>query len=161
MQLHKYKSIVEVIDDYYLVRMDMYRKRKEAMLRNMEAKVQEMNNRAKFISEVVNNTIDLRKMLDDEDTDQLLTSKQYDKIDDKYDYLTRMPMHNMNKQRVQKIIQDKDEVVKELQILKNTQLTTMWLLELQKFEDEYMKYKQSREKIVNSVPQKVLKKSKK
>jgi hypothetical protein len=37
----------------------------------------------------------------------------------------------------------------------------MWLLELQKFEDEYMKYKQSREKIVNSVPQKVLKKSKK
>ena len=70
-------------------------------------------------------------------------------------------MHNMNKQRVQKIIADKDEVIKELQILKNTQLTTMWLQELQKFEDEYMKYKQSREKIIHTVPQKVLKKSKK
>lgn len=147
IQLHKYASVPEVIEDYYQVRMDMYRKRKEALVKHMETKVREMSNRARFIGEVVNNTIDLRKMSNDEETDKLLETKQYDKHDDKYDYLTRMPMHNTNKQRVQKIIQEKEEVMRELELLKKTSLTTMWLTELEAFDEEYAKYKGSREKL--------------
>ncbi len=48
------------------------------MVKAMEAKVREMSNRARFIQEVVDNSIDLRKMADDEATDVLLLSKQYD-----------------------------------------------------------------------------------
>ena len=129
--------------------MDMYGKRKTAMVRAMETKVREMSNRARFIQEVVDNTIDLRKMADDEATDAMLQAKTYDKHDDKYDYLTRMPMHNMNKQRVQKILKEKEEVVKELEVLRGTSLTTMWMRELDHFVEVYGKYKEGREKIMS------------
>ena len=149
IQLHKYKTVQEIINDYYEVRMQMYGKRKAAMVKAMEAKVREMSNRARFIQEVVDNSIDLRKMADDEATDALLLSKQYDKQDDKYDYLTRMPMHNMNKQRVQKIMKEKETVVQELEVLRGTSLTTMWIRELDQFVEVYRKYKEGREKIMS------------
>ena len=149
IQLHKYRGVHEVIDAFYEVRMDMYGKRKTAMVRAMETKVREMSNRARFIQEVVDNTIDLRRMADDEATDAMLNTKKYDKHDDKYDYLTRMPMHNMNKQRVQKILKEKEEVAKELEVLRGTSLTTMWMRELDHFVEVYGKYKEGREKIMS------------
>ena len=149
IQLHKYRDVREVIDAFYVVRMNMYEKRKCAMVRAMETKVREMSNRARFIQEVVENTIDLRKMADDEATDAMLLAKKYDKQDEKYDYLTHMPMHNMNKQRVQKILKEKEEVVKELEVLRGTSLTTMWMRELDHFVEVYGKYKEGREKIMS------------
>lgn len=56
-------------------------------------------------------------------------------------------MHNMTKARVQKIIQEKEQIIKELDVLEKTTLTTMWLRELEQFSQEYMKYKNAREKI--------------
>ena len=149
-QLHKYKCVEEIIDAHYDVRMNAYERRKHALVRSMKAKVQELSNRARFIQEVVNNTIDLRKFADDDETDAALITKKYDKVDDKFDYLTRMPMHNMNKSRVQKLLKERDEMVKELDILEKTSLTTMWLRELNNLEKEYGKYKESRKKLLES-----------
>ena len=162
-QLHKYKAVEEIIDAHYSVRMNAYERRKHAQVTAMKAKVQELSNRARFIQEVVSNTIDLRKFADDDETDTALEAKQYNKIDDKYDYLTRMPMHNMNKARVQKLLKERDEMIKELDVLEKTALTTMWLRELDHLEKEYGKYKESRKKLLESsvVTDKKTKKSKK
>ena len=147
IQLHKYNTVQEVIDDYYAVRIDMYGKRKAAQVKSLEAKVQELSNRARFITEVVNGKIDLRKMADDKETDDFLLKAKFDKVDDKYDYLTRMPMHNMNKSRVEKIKKEREEAVQTLEELKKTTLTMMWKRELDVFVREYGKYKQEREKL--------------
>jgi hypothetical protein len=50
----------------------------------------------------------------------------------------------MNKARVQKIIQERDAIINELEILKNTTISTMWLRELDVLENEYTKYKEAR-----------------
>lgn len=149
-QLHKYKTAEEVIDSHYEVRMNMYGKRKHSLVNAMKVKVKELSNRAKFILEVVQNTIDLRKYSDDADTNDALTKKGYDKLNDKYDYLTHMPMHNMNKNRVQKMLKEKEDTMKELDILENTTLTTMWLQELDVLDKEYNKYQESRKKLLES-----------
>ena len=149
-QLHKYANVEEIIDAFYEVRMDMYAKRKCAQVNQLKTKVKELSNRAKFILEVVNNTIDLRKFADDTEMDAALSAKQYDKVQDKYDYLTHMPMHNMNKSRVQKILREKEELIHELDILEKTELSAIWLDELEVFEKEYAKYKASREQLLKS-----------
>ena len=146
-QLHKYKNVEEIIDEFFEVRMETYGKRKVAQVGAMKQRVQELSNRARFILEVVNGTMDLRKYADDADLDRALLEKKYDKYQDKYDYLTHMPMHNMTKARVQKIIQEKEQIIKELDVLEKTTLTTMWQRELEQFSQEYMKYKNAREKI--------------
>jgi DNA topoisomerase-2 len=149
-QLHKYANVEEIVDAFYEVRMDMYAKRKCAQVNQLKTKVKELSNRAKFILEVVNNTIDLRKFADDAEMDAALVAKQYDKVQDKYDYLTHMPMHNMNKSRVQKILREKEELIYELDILEKTELSAIWLDELEVFEKEYAKYKASREQLLKS-----------
>lgn len=161
-QLHKYTRVEEIIDAFYEVRMSMYEKRKNAQLRNMKSRVQELSNRARFILEVVANTIDLRKYADDAEMNVDMAAKKYDKHQDKYDYLTHMPMNSMNKARVQKILHEKEDLEKELELLEKMQLTTMWLHELDVLQKEYGKYKELREKIINeSVVESLGKKSKK
>jgi len=147
-QLHKYKTVQEVVDDYYGVRLDMYEKRKIAQIKSMELRVRELSNRALFIVEVVNNTIDLRKFDTDDEVNQCLTSKKYDKVNDKYDYLTHMPMHTMTKARVQKLVDENENLKRELEILRNTSTVSMWLRELKSFEKEYGKYQQARQDVL-------------
>jgi DNA topoisomerase II len=148
-QLHKYNSVEEIIDAHFDVRMAMYQKRKHAQVRSMKEHVKELSNRARFIQEVVANTIDLRKLSDDNDVARVLQEKKYDKKQDKYDYLTHMPINNMTKVRVQKILKEKEDVVRELDVLEKTELTTIWLRELDALEQQYKKYKEAREKIMS------------
>ena len=147
IQLHKYHSVQDIIEDYYEVRMDMYAKRKAAQVASLERKVKELSNRARFITEVVAGKIDLRKMANDDETDAFLEKANYDRTehDEKYDYLTRMPMHNMNKARVEKIKQEREDAVETLEELRKTTLVELWKRELDVFVQEYQKYKRSRE----------------
>lgn len=150
IQLHKYHSVQDVVEEYYDVRMDMYAKRKAAQVASLERKVKELSNRARFITEVVSGKIDLRKMANDEETDAFLENAKYDRTehDERYDYLTRMPMYNMNKTRVEKIKQEREDAAQSLDVLRNTSLVQLWKRELDVFVQEYQKYKQSRELLV-------------
>ena len=44
---------------------------------------------------------------------------------------------------------EKEDVVRELDVLEKTELTTLWLRELDAFEQQYKKYKEAREKIMS------------
>ena len=151
-QLHKYKSVHEIIEAFYDVRAKMYEKRKMAQIKAMEARVCELSNRAAFIVEVVNNTIDLRKLESDEEVNTLLKSKQYAMINDKFDYLTHMPMHTMTKARVKKLQEEHTKIKQELEILKKTSIVTMWSKELDNLELEYEEYKMAREALLVQKP---------
>ena len=102
------------------------------------------------IQEVVANTIDLRKFNDDDEMDAALMAKKYDKVGDKFDYLTRIPMHNINKGRVEKLLAERDVQIKELDLLEKTTVETMWLGELDVLEKEYVKYKEMRRQLLES-----------
>jgi len=56
----------------------------------------------------------------------------------------------MNKSRVLKIRAEKEEIDKEIDILKATTITDMWLKELAKFQHEYELYKSQRTKPVET-----------
>ena len=82
-------NVEEIIDAYYQVRMDTYGKRKIAQVEVLKQRVQELSNRARFIQEIVANTIDLRKYTDDADLDKALMEKHYEKQQNKYEQTTR------------------------------------------------------------------------
>jgi DNA topoisomerase II len=156
-QLTKYKTVQDVIHDYYQVRLQMYEKRKAAQIDQMEHKVRELSNRALFIVEVVNNSIDLRKLDTDEEVNQCLQSKKYDMVNGKYDYLTHMPMHTMTKTRVQKLIAENEGLKKELEELRNRSISTIWLSELDQLEKEYHKYREGRIALLSTSSKKLSK----
>jgi len=151
-QLHKYKTVPEIIDAFYSVRILMYEKRKAAMIKKMKEKVKEISNRVQYIQDTLTGKIDLRKMADDVETDAFLVSLKYDQIQESFDYLTRMPMNSVNKAKVAKLISEKEELVKELAELEATTVIQMWMRELDVFEKEYQKYKLERERLQVSIP---------
>jgi len=145
-RLHKYDSIEEIADEFYDVRLGVYDKRKEFQIKNMNHKLIRLANRARYIQENLKGSIDLRRKKANQVTD-LLEGMKFDKIDDDYKYLVKMPMDSVTDENVASIMKEKDDTQMELTVLTNTTLEQMWLGELATFKKNYMTYRQKREKI--------------
>ena len=143
--LKKYKNVYEIIDDYYLVRLEKYIERKNFMIKNLEYIVKKITNKARFILEQCNDSIDLRKKKKEE-VIELLKINNYDILDNDndYKYLRTMRIEQVEEENMNKLLQEKDEKMKDLEILKNTTIETMWLTELDELNILFNKYKLQR-----------------
>ena len=146
IKLHKYNTVDEIIEDYYGVRMETYRKRKAALVDDMERKLVRLSNRARYIQETLTGKIDLRRKTADQVT-TLLTDLKFVQIEGDFKYLVKMPMDSVTQENVENIMKEKENTETELTALKGTSLETMWLGELQTLETQYDKYKLQRQQI--------------
>jgi DNA topoisomerase-2 len=145
-KLRKYETVEDVIDEFYVVRMETYRKRKVALIEELERKLIKLSNRAKFILANLDGSIDLRKKTAIE-VNGILTSRGFAEIDGDFKYLIKMPMDSVTEENVANIIADRDNSQKELDILLATSLEKMWIGELDVLEREYDTYKLKRQHI--------------
>jgi len=145
-KLRKYNNPVEIIEEFYKIRLGLYQKRKDYLVRDMEKKLVRLSNRAKYIQETLTGSIDLRRKKTQEVT-ELLNGKGYNLIDGDYKYLVKMPMDSVTEENVDTIMKEKATTETELEILKKTSLEKMWITELNNLDKEYTKYKTKREKI--------------
>tara|TARA_B100000900_G_scaffold340331_1_gene303102 strand:+ start:7581 stop:11066 length:3486 start_codon:yes stop_codon:yes gene_type:complete len=145
-KLRKYNNVPEIIDDYYSIRLSVYDKRKNALIKALEEKLIKLSNKAKYILETLDGKIDLRRKNNAVVT-EMLENMGFDKLEDSYKYLVKMPMDSVTNENVEQILKEKADTEKELEVLKSTSLEKMWNNELKVFEKEYMKYKTYREKL--------------
>jgi len=159
-QLKKYEKISDIIDDYYETRIKMYLTRKNYLISNLEYELKILNNKAKYIKENLDGTIDLRKKKKDEII-KMLEEKEYDKIDDDqdYKYLVKMPMDSVTEENVEKLFKEHGNKTVELEEIRNTPIHKMWLSELDTLSKMYLEYKEDRERLQRSEskPKKVTK----
>jgi DNA topoisomerase-2 len=148
--LKKYGDVSSIIDDYYETRFVMYQTRKNFMINALEQELILLSNKAKYIQENLDGSIDLRKKTKSQ-VIQMLEDKDYDKIenDDEYKYLTKMPMDSVTEENVDKLRKDKGTKDSELETIKGTTINHMWLTEIDKFKDLYIEYKEDRERQMN------------
>lgn len=159
-QLKKYESVYDIINDYYGIRYDMYIKRKEYMINNLEKVVKELSNKARFIKEQCDDTIDLRRKKKSQVID-LLKERNYDIIDNdsEYKYLRSMKIESVEEENMMKLLKERDLKIKELETIKKTTIEKMWIDELNVLKVEYLKYKKDRvDKLYGITKQKIKKK---
>jgi DNA topoisomerase-2 len=149
-KLQKFENIPDIIDNYYQVRLEMYQTRKTHLIHDLERELKVLSNKAKYIQENLDDTIDLRKKKK-EQVIEMLCKKGYDTIDgdDNYHYLTKMPMDSVTEENVEKLNKEKFEKTKELHIVKTTTVQQMWLNELDVLTKQYIEYKDERMKQMN------------
>jgi len=145
-KLHKYTRVEEIIEDFYKIRLDIYGKRKAYLVDDMEKKLVKLSNRARYIQETLNGTIDLRRKTAEQVT-QLLSGMKFDFIEGDYKYLIKMPMDSVTQENVANIMKEKENTETELKLLKSTPLEKIWYTELDSLDNEYDKYKKVRENI--------------
>lgn len=144
-KLKKYDTVEEIIDDYFVTRLALYNKRKEYLISALEHILIVLSNKARYIKELLDDTIDLRKKKKDAII-ALLSEKGYDIVDDdsEYKYLTKMPMDSVSEENVAKLNKEHEDKLDELERIKETSIQDMWLQDLEHLEIEYQKYKEER-----------------
>jgi DNA topoisomerase-2 len=143
-KLKKYAKIEDIIDDFYGVRLTIYGKRKEALMKEMQKKLVKLSNRARYILETLEGLVDLRRK-NAQQVNELMVARKFEVLDGDYKYLIKMPMDSVTQENVASIMKEKEETEKLLADLAATTLEQMWSRELDEFEKEYGNYKKRRE----------------
>ncbi len=140
-KLIKYNSIVEIIEDYFNIRLTGYSKRKIYIINELEKELILLSNKKKYIESILNDTLDLRKKSKN-DIINILKSNNYSQLENdiEYKYLLKMPMDSVSNENVNKIIKDYQDKETELQYYKRITEKELWISELQTLKDEYLKY---------------------
>ena len=77
--------------DYSKVRLDLYKKRKDYQLQELQSQIQLISAKCRFILDVVEERITIYKQTKANIREQLV-SKEYPLINNSYDYLLKLPI---------------------------------------------------------------------
>jgi DNA topoisomerase-2 len=132
-KLTHYEKPHEIIDDFILKRIGYYTKRKEHIIQILEKELILLQNKYKYIQQVLDGSIDLRKKTT-EQIYKILQDLTYVKIDDSYNYLIKMTMDSVSIENVETLKKQFETKEKELKIIKKTTIEESWLNELSDLE---------------------------
>uniref|UniRef100_A0A6C0JDQ4 DNA topoisomerase (ATP-hydrolyzing) n=1 Tax=viral metagenome TaxID=1070528 RepID=A0A6C0JDQ4_9ZZZZ len=129
-RLKKYDNVTAIIDDYYKVRFALYQTRKQKLIESKTYECDLLENKSRYIQEILDETLDLRKKSKTMIVN-ILNEKAYNTFgDDEYKYLVKMPMDSVSEENYTKLISDYDNRVEELEVIKSTSERNMWLNDL-------------------------------
>jgi DNA topoisomerase-2 len=131
-KLTHYTKPHEIIDDFILKRIGYYEKRKQHIIEVLEKELVLLQNKYKYIQQVLDDSIDLRKKTTEQIYD-LLEKKGFVKIDG-YNYLIKMTMDSVSIENVETLKKQYELKEKELTIIKKTTIEESWLNELNDLE---------------------------
>ena len=128
-QLKKYKTVQEIIHDYYEARIEMYHLRKKHMLTLIESKLHEISNKVKYIRAILNDTLDLRNKKQAVII-QLLVDMGLSEIRGNYSYLIKMPMDSVSQENILTLEKELADLTMEKETLEGMTVQQIWLNEL-------------------------------
>jgi DNA topoisomerase-2 len=131
-KLMKYSNVYNIIDDFYKVRYEKYEIRKKHILNKLEKVQIILDNKVKYILELLNDTLDLRKKTKDE-INLILENKKYQKDEESndYKYLIKMPMDSVSKENVDKLLNEKNNNENKIKLLQAKSVEDIWSEELE------------------------------
>ena len=144
-QLKKYGNVRDIVRDYHATRLALYGKRKTHQLVAMAAELLILGNKARYIQELLDGSIDLRRKRGDELT-AMLQSKGYDHVegDEQYKYLLKLPMDSVSEENVHKLLKEKGQKESQHAALQSTSIEQLWLADLAELRAEYVKQEEKR-----------------
>jgi DNA topoisomerase-2 len=165
--IKRYHTVEEIMNDYYNIRLKLYKDRKEYQLAILDYQLKIISFKVKFILMVVKKEIEINNKKKQE-IEETLEKNNFPKFgknknDSKltYDYLLSMPIYNLSYEKIEELKkqqQDKEVEYKELEVLTPENI---WTNELDILEEEYLKWCKVKNEISNSTGKKKSKKSKK
>lgn len=131
-RLKKYSTIYEIVQEHYDVRLELYEKRRQAMINRLSRELAVLSNKTRFISENLNGSIDLRHKTQEE-ISVLLSS--FDTFgDESRKYLTGLPMSSVSKAAVDRLNAEKDKKQAQHDDVVATSPKEIWRRELDSLE---------------------------
>jgi DNA topoisomerase-2 len=132
--INKYETLHEILEEFAVVRLELYQKRRAHCLTQMKDRLPFHENVVKFIHNQCTEPPlpDLRRKTSEE-CDSLLEQQQYIRISESYDYLMNLPMKSLTKSVAQKHQNDLDILRTKINELENKTAEDLWLDDLSNF----------------------------
>jgi len=148
-QLKKFSNVHDIVREYYGTRLSLYEKRKAHQLAAMAAELRILSNKARYIQELLDGSIDLRRKRGEELV-AMLQSKGYDAIsqgdrsEGDYKYLLKLPMDSVSEENVQRLLKEKGQKEAQHSTLECTSIEQLWLADLAELRAEYVRQEEKR-----------------
>jgi len=156
LKIKHYDNCESILKDFFQIRKQHYVKRRKYLIDKLEEQLRLLSVRVKFILDVINEEILINNRTKSNVIEQL-ESKNYPKMlqsrlveldalskmsavkrsDASYDFLVRMPIYNLTKEKIEELKQQRDDKSCELEVLINQTGTDLWSADLIDFENEY------------------------
>ena len=137
--IRKYQTPEDILHEFYDVRLEFYKKRREYLIQKLEKELQILSARVNFIEDVIEERIVVFRKKKAFIVEQLM-SKEYPIIDNSYDYLISMPLHQFTEEKIADLKHQKEEKEKELEDLKSKTPKELWKSDLVEFAMCYKKW---------------------
>ncbi len=122
--IHKYQSPELILKDFIELRYEYYKKRKEHLIKVLEAKAQMCDYKSRFVSMVINGDIIVFRRKKQELENQL--SGLFPQIGGTYDYLLNIRTVQYTDKSVRELLNESEQAKRDLEIMKSTTAMNMW-----------------------------------
>jgi DNA topoisomerase-2 len=122
--IHKYETPEEILMDFITLRREYYNKRKEYLIKVLEAKSKMCDYKSRFVSMVINGDIVVFRRKKQDLENQL--SDLFPEVNGSYDYLLNIKTVQYTDESVRELLAQSKQAKTELQIMKSTSPMTMW-----------------------------------
>lgn len=126
--IRKFDTITDIFFEWATKRYEAYEIRKNFQEDVIRHDLKVLENKLRFINEVA---VILKETQDEEFVKKLLEEKHFDMIDKSYDYLLLMPMKQLTKANVEKIVKEIEAKKNELENTVKKTVEEMWLEDLE------------------------------
>ncbi|KAN0060781.1 DNA topoisomerase 2 [Thecaphora frezii] len=165
-KIKKYATPEEILEDFYMIRLSYYQKRKDHLIDTLKNQYERLSNQARFIQMIISRELivsnrkkadivtDLRKKDfkpipktgkpkvaaegDDAEGDDAAAEEEVGPDSD-YDYLLTMQIYNLTKEKVEKLLRERDVKEDEIKVLLGRTPQNLWGEDLHRFEEEWEK----------------------
>lgn len=142
--MKKYRSVLDIISDFYDIRLKKYQERKNYYIKQLEKELELLKYKIKYIKNVNDGTINIKKLtseyligkLEELEFPKLSTNESTEKS---YKYLTSMYILSLTKDKVEELQNEKDNKEAELSEYRKKTEEEIWEKELDEFIEEYEK----------------------
>jgi len=138
-KIKKYKNVYEIIQDFCTIRFSYYVKRKEYLINSLKSELLILQNKHRFINEIVNNNLNIMN-IPEEELILELENKNYNKINDNYDYLLKLQIRTFTQNKIIQLTNEIQILENKINILLTTTEKQMWLSDIEDFVIEYKKW---------------------
>lgn len=138
--IKKYDNVLEIMKEFYTIRINMYGMRKRHKLNKLENELKYINSKIRFIMDVINGLLVLNNTKKQFILDYLEAEK-YSLHDNSYDYLLRMPIYNLTYEKKQELLAECGVKENELNSIESLSEISMWKHDLTELSKEYKKIK--------------------
>ncbi len=128
-EIKKYDSAEEILRDYFLTRMEMYRKRLSLLREEADARVTLTSSKARFIESVVNRSISILGLTRDRWI-LLLNENEFPEIDESYEYIFNIKTSHYTAEKIRELREDAQKASEELEKLLGTNPDNLWIRDL-------------------------------